>query len=316
MTLGLVVGAAAWAFQARAQTRSPPLQMPRSTMAAPASPHAPAAGPLRRSRLRRLPARLFLTALSEATKRVAANSKDAAAMTLIGEIYRDGLGGPRRTSRRRALVSARERSRRPAGRLRTRSAAASGRARRARRIRRRQGAVRARGGQGSSGALYNLGVMAIEGMDGKAPDYAKAAQYFLRAANAGDDDAAYSYGVMLRDGKGVPHDIAESGALAQARLRRRHYRWPGRIRDHAVQWRGRDAGRGRAAKILLAAARGNPIAQNRVAHLYVAGRGAAARPGQGRALEQFRQGGRPRRCRTRQGDRRISPGANRSESGR
>ena len=29
-------------------------------------------------------------------------------------------------------------------------------------------------------------------------------------ANAGDDDAAYSYGVMLRDGKGAPQDIAEA----------------------------------------------------------------------------------------------------------
>ena len=52
--------------------------------------------------------------------------------------------------------------------------------------------------------------MALQGVDGKTPDYAKAAQYFLRAANAGDDNAAYSYGVMLREGKGAPQDIVEA----------------------------------------------------------------------------------------------------------
>ena len=91
LTLGLVVGAAAWAFQARAQTRSPPFQMPRSTMAAPGSSHVPAVGPLPDLAFGAYQRGSFLTALSEATKRVAANPKDAAAMTLIGEIYRDGL---------------------------------------------------------------------------------------------------------------------------------------------------------------------------------------------------------------------------------
>ncbi len=90
------------------------------------------------------------------------------------------------------------------------------------------------------GALYNLGVMALQGLDGKTPDYKQAAQYFLRAANAGDDDAAYSYGVMLRDGKGAPAGHYRGDPLAQARGRRRHRRRPGRIRHHAVQWRGRE----------------------------------------------------------------------------
>jgi TPR repeat protein len=114
--------------------------------------------------------------------------------------------------------------------------------------------------------------MALEGMDGKAPDYAKAAQYFLRAANAGDDDAAYSYGVMLRDGKGVPMNIGEAvhwlkrasddGVIAgQVEYAIMLFNGEGVPRDEAG-----------AAKILLtAAARGNPIAQNRVAHLYARG---------------------------------------------
>ena len=122
------------------------------------------------------------------------------------------------------------------------------------------------------GALYNLGVIALQGQDGKAPDYKQAAQYFLRAANAGDDDAAYSYGVMLRDGKGAPQDIAEA------------VRWLKHAADDGIiagqveygimlfNGAGVKKDEAEAAKILLtAASRGNPIAQNRIAHLYAAG---------------------------------------------
>jgi hypothetical protein len=114
--------------------------------------------------------------------------------------------------------------------------------------------------------------MALQGLDGKTPDYNQAAQYFLRAANAGDDDAAYSYGVMLRDGKGAPQDIVEAG------------RWLKRAADDGIiagqveyaimlfNGEGVKKDEAEAANILLtAAARGNPIAQNRVAHLYARG---------------------------------------------
>jgi hypothetical protein len=114
--------------------------------------------------------------------------------------------------------------------------------------------------------------MALQGLDGKKPDYNQAAQYFLRAADAGDDDAAYSYGVMLRDGKGAPQDIVEA------------VHWLKRAADDGIiagqveyaimlfNGEGVKKNEAEAAKILLAAAaRGNPIAQNRVAHLYAKG---------------------------------------------
>jgi TPR repeat protein len=120
--------------------------------------------------------------------------------------------------------------------------------------------------------MYNLGVMALQGLDGKTPDYNQAAQYFLRAANAGDDDAAYSYGVMLRDGKGAPQNIGEAA------------HWLKRASDDGIvagqveyaimlfNGEGVKKDEAEAAKILLtAASRGNPIAQNRIAHLYVTG---------------------------------------------
>jgi TPR repeat protein len=214
----------------------------------------------------------FLYALMEAERRLDANSKDAAAMTLIGEIYRDGaavppddhaasewfrlasnLGDPQAAYELGALMlqGAKDVPKDPAQAEAQFERAAA---------------------KNHHGALYNLGVMALEGMDGKTPDYAKAAQYFLRAANAGDDDAAYSYGVMLRDGKGVPMNIGESvhwlkrasddGVIAgQVEYAIMLFNGEGVPRDEAG-----------AAKILLTAARrGNPIAQNRVAHLYAKG---------------------------------------------
>ena len=215
----------------------------------------------------------FLFALLEAERRLDANRKDAAAMTLIGEIYRDGAAVPR---------DDREASRwyRLASDLGDPEAAyelgvlllggASG-------VSKDVAAAKAQferaAAKGHRGALYNLGVMALEGVDGKAPDYAKAAQDFLRAANAGDDNAAYSYGVMLREGKGAPQDIveaahwlkraAEGGIIAgQVEYAIMLFNGEGVTKDEAG-----------AAKILLAAAaRGNPIAQNRIAHLYVSGR--------------------------------------------
>jgi uncharacterized protein len=214
----------------------------------------------------------FLYALMEAERRIDANPKDAAAMTLMGEIYRDGAA---------VVRSDREASRwyRLASNLGDPEAAYE------------LGALLLQGSDGvpkdpaaakaqfelaaaknHHGALYNLGVMALQGMDGKTPDYANAAQYFLRAAKAGDDDAAYSYGVMVRDGKGAPQDIGEAvhwlkraaddGVIAgQVEYAIMLFNGEGVTRDEAG-----------AAKILLAAAaRGNPIAQNRVAHLYASG---------------------------------------------
>ena len=106
------------------------------------------------------------------------------------------------------------------------------------------------------------------------PDFKTAAADFRRAAEAGYGDGAYSYGVLLREGKGVPLDIGESA------------RWLKRAADAGVvagqveyaimlfNGVGVAKDEAGAAKLLLrAAARNNPIAENRLAHLYVSGRG-------------------------------------------
>ena len=215
----------------------------------------------------------FLVALREAEARIDANPKDAAAITLIGEIYHDGaavgrddreasrwyriasdLGDPQAAYELGVLLLE------GANGVTKDSAAAKVQFERA-------------AAKNHSGALYNLGVIALDGAGGTTPDFAKAADNFHRAANAGDDNAAYSYGVMLREGKGAPQDIieaahwlkraADGGIIAgQVEYAIMLFNGEGVKKDEAG-----------AAKILvIAAARGNPIAQNRIAHLYASGR--------------------------------------------
>ena len=212
----------------------------------------------------------FLIALEEAERRIDGNPKDAAAITLVGVIYRDGaavgrneleasrwfriasdLGDPQAAFELGALLLE------GPGGVAKDPAGAKAQFERA-------------AAKNHPGALYNLGVMAL---GGDKPNYAKAAQYFLRAAEAGDDNANYSYGVMEREGKGVPQNVADS------------VRWLKRAADAGViagqveyaimlfNGVGVQKDEAGAVEILrIAAAKGNPIAQNRLAHLYVAGR--------------------------------------------
>jgi hypothetical protein len=254
------------ALPAAAQTLAPPVLAPAAPTASAGAPADVAFGAYQRG--------YFLTALHEAQRRVADDPKDAAAMTLIGEIYIDGYAVPHNDL---------EASRwfRVAAGLGDREAAfALG-------VMLLNGAkgvpadhdgaktlFEQAGAKGQAGALYNLGVMAIGGTPAGVPDFAKAADYFHRAADAGDGDAAYSYGVLLREGKGVPLDISESArwlkrasdagiAAGQVEYAIALFNGIGVTKDEA----------GAAKLFLRAAARNNPIAQNRLAHLFVLGRG-------------------------------------------
>jgi TPR repeat protein len=214
----------------------------------------------------------YLTALREAQKRLDADAKDAAAMTLIGEIYHDGLALKRddeeaaRWWRLAAAYGDRQ------GAYEYGVALLSGAGVKTDKVAARE-SFAAAAAKGHVGALYNLGVLALEGVGGK-PDYGAAAGYFRRAAETGDGNSAYSYGVLAREGKGVPLD---TDAAAE---------WLKRASDDGIiagqveyaimlfNGVGVERNEAAAAKIFrLAAARRNPIAQNRLAHLYLSGRG-------------------------------------------
>ena len=56
--------------------------------------------------------------------------------------------------------------------------------------------------QNHPGALYNLGILAIEN-NGVTVDFPKAAKLFRQAAELGYGDAAYALGLLYRNGSGV-----------------------------------------------------------------------------------------------------------------
>jgi uncharacterized protein len=129
----------------------------------------------------------YVTALREALKRLETNRSDVAAMTLLGEIFTEGVG-----VRQDKVEAARWFE--LAGKLGGREAQfALGMA-----YLRGDGVPKDRalaiewlseaGAQNHSGALYNLGIMSLEGVG----DFAKAEAFFRRAADVGDADAAYS----------------------------------------------------------------------------------------------------------------------------
>jgi uncharacterized protein len=216
----------------------------------------------------------YATALQEAMKRLTANPKDGPAMTLVAEIYKDGVSVKRDPAEAarwyRLAADAGDRQATFALGLMLLTGAPGV-------IKDRVGAAalfEKAAAQGHAGALYNLGVMAIEGGGSSSPDFAKAADLFRRSAEAGDDDGAYSYGVLLRDGRGVPLDIA-----AAARWLKRAADGgiiAGQVEYAIMLFNGVGVGKdevGAAKLFLKAAAKNNPIAQNRLAHLYAMGRG-------------------------------------------
>jgi TPR repeat protein len=94
--------------------------------------------------------------------------------------------------------------------------------------------------QGHAGAMYNLGVLHLEGK-GVEKNAVAAAKLIGAAAEKGNPDAMLDYGVLVFRGEGVQQS-EKIGA----------------------QW------------LLLSAKRGNIIAQNRVARLYAFGKGFPA----------------------------------------
>lgn len=220
---------------------------------------------------------LYLTALREATARLARDPEDAAAMTLLGELNNLGLGikaDPAKAAEWYRLAARR----------------------------------------GDAHALASLGLMALNGRGlDKNPQQGKA--WFEEAAAKGEPSAAHNLALLLLS-TGAPEDLSRAVDLlrtaaeaeisdAQHALGVLHLRGRGVPRDlgEAARWFRRAADNGNAAgeveyAILLfngapgvkadetgaaryfwrAAAKGNAIAQNRLARLYVAGRGVGKNP--------------------------------------
>lgn len=212
----------------------------------------------------------FLTALSLALPR--AERGDAAAQTLIAEIYAKGLGVAQNLARASGWYALASENGDPIATFELALMYQEGRGVPKNRSRAaelfKQAAER-----GSVPAKYNLALLHVEGAYAP-PNLVRAVELFREAAEAGLPEAQYDYGTLLLEGAGVAPDprkgaaqiglAAEQGLpAAQVDFATLLYLGKGIDRNlsEAIHWYAR------------AAAAGNAVAQNRYAKLLASGEG-------------------------------------------
>jgi uncharacterized protein len=212
-------------------------------------------------------------ALTEATNRVARDSADAAAMTLLGELFRQGLGV------RADPVKAVEWYRLAHGRgdanasyaLAMATLRGEGVAKDTAAGRRLLEAAAPRNPQ----AAYNLALIQLSEAD--LAERARAIPLLERAAAAEIADAQHALAVLKRKGQDTAVDVA--GAAELMRRAARNGSEAAEIEYAILLFNGQGVAadeRGAADRFQRLAQRGNPIAQNRYARLLAAGRGRPA----------------------------------------
>ncbi|KAA2233434.1 SEL1-like repeat protein [Salinarimonas soli] len=261
--LGFAVALAAGSVPAQTTTpAAPPLTL--RPAAGPPAPDADTAyGAYQRG--------LFLTAFKEASARLEKLPNDAAAMTLIGELHRQGLG------LREDPARAAEWFRLAAGlgdpnamfSLGIMSLTGRGQERSPEHAREwlEQAAER-----GHAAASYNLALLLLP--SDEPADLKRAVALLRRAAEAEVADAQHALGVLYAKGRGVEPDKAE--ALRLFTRAAANGSVAGEVERAIALFNGdgAPASEPEAARLFRRAAfRGNAIAQNRLARLYVAGRG-------------------------------------------
>lgn len=212
----------------------------------------------------------YITALHEAMRRLEVNKDDAAAMTLMGELYKDGLGVRRdyKEAARWHKLGADHGDRQAQFIIGMNYIQGNG-------VERDMSQAIAyltkAANQGHGGALYNLGLMAL---DGPQADPAKAAELFQRGVDAGDLDSIYALAIAYHQGRGVPKDPIKGTLLLRRGALQHHI---GCELDYAIALFNGDGvaqNETEAAHFFLSAAlKNNPVAANRIARLYATGRG-------------------------------------------
>jgi hypothetical protein len=217
----------------------------------------------------------YLTALADATQR--AEHNDPVAMTLLGEIYAQGLGVGRDDSKAAQWYKlAAAHGDRDAmfalamfnleGRAGPRNTGEADRL------------LEAAAQLGHAAAAYDLGLLYLQGQQFP-QDFAKAATLFKQASAAGNPEAQYALATMYKEGRGVPKDAKDATRLMGLAS-------VAGFVDAMVEYAiaefngdGVEKNESAAANLFLAAARrGNPIAQDRLSRILMAGRGLPADP--------------------------------------
>jgi len=217
---------------------------------------------------------LYQTAFREANLRLEKNSNDAAAMTLLGELYNQGLGVPVDPKK------ASEWYRLAAGRGDANALASLGlMARDGRGMPQNTAQGRAwleeAATKGNPLASHNLALLLLT--SGNDADVQRAVDLLKRASEAEIPDAQHALGVLYLKGRGVERNPAEAARLFERAAKNGSS--VGEVEYAILLFNGDGvpASESQAARYFRrAAAKGNAIAQNRLARLLVAGRGVPA----------------------------------------
>ena len=214
---------------------------------------------------------LYLTAFNEATRRIEADPKDGAAMTLLGELYNQGLGvrqDPTEAARwyRLAADGGDAHAMASLGLM-----AADGRG-----VKKDTAASRSwfekAAALGEGTAAYNLALISLSA--GSDADIARAASLLRVAAQAELGDAQHALGVLHARGKGLPKNPEEAAKLYIRAAKNGSIAGEVELAIALFNGEGIPKNEAQAARLFRRAAlRGNAIAQNRLARIYATGRG-------------------------------------------
>ncbi len=214
---------------------------------------------------------LYLTAFMRAADRLEADPDDAAAMTLIGELYLQGLGLPQDFERAAEWFALAARLDDPAahfalGSMRLEEDGIGRDTAAARRH------FEAAAEAGHAPASYNLALILLEtGGEGGAEE---AARLLQQAADAEIPQAQHALGLLYREGRGVEENPPRATALFHRAARNGDLEGMVEYASAVFNGIGVAPDEERAAAWFRKAAwRGNPVAQNRLALLYAFGRG-------------------------------------------
>jgi TPR repeat protein len=205
---------------------------------------------------------LYLTALLRATKQVE-QKRDPKSMTLLGELYAEGLGVPRNDQKAAEWYKlAAERGDREAmfALAMFRIGGRGGPKDRDEAARLLASAAKL----GHAAAAYDLALLYLEGQLFPR-DFKRAAELFRVAAEAGSPEAQYALAICYKEGQGVTKDVREAARLLGAAALA--WNTDAEIEYGIALFNGTGAAR-----------KGNPIAQNRLAFMYATGRGVKADP--------------------------------------
>lgn len=250
-----------------AATPMPPAPPADAQPAAPAKPEDLAFGAYQRG--------YFLTAFNEATRLATQNNVNA--MALLGELYANGFGVGRNDEKAAQWYKlAADRGDREAmfalalfrfqGRGGPRDPAAGAKL------------FEQAANRGHISAAYNLGLLYLQG-EQVAQDFKRAAELFQIGARAGSPEAQYALATLYKNGSGVPKNEDEAMRLmGQAAM---SGNLDAMVEFAIAQFNGSHTRKDEAAAALMfekAAKRGSAIAQNRLARILSAGKGAPADP--------------------------------------